>query len=41
MQYVVYKITCNNPDVDHVYVGSTQDYKQRQCGHMSKSKDEN
>jgi len=40
MQYVVYKITCNSPDVDHLYVGSTQDLKQRKRKHKYHSKRE-
>ena len=40
MQYVIYKITCNNQDVDHVYVGSTKRFEIRQYMHMMRSKDE-
>ena len=40
MQYVVYKITCNSPDVDHVYVGSTKKVKHRKYEHKYDSKRE-
>ena len=29
MEYFVYKITCNSPNIDHVYVGSTEDLEER------------
>jgi len=40
MQYVVYKITCDSPDVDHVYVASTIDFRHRKCEHKYRSKRE-
>jgi hypothetical protein len=36
-QYSIYKITCNNPLVTDVYVGSTTNLKTRQSAHKSKS----
>ena len=33
MQYVVYKITCNSPNIDHLYVGSTENLEQRTYKH--------
>jgi len=40
MQYVVYKITCNSPNIDHVYVGSTENLERRTCTHNYHSKRE-
>ena len=40
MQYVIYKITCNSPDIDHVYVGSTKRFENRQYDHKFKSLNE-
>ena len=40
MQYVVYKITCDSPDVDHVYVGSTTNFKNRKSDHTFRSLNE-
>ena len=40
MEYVVYKITCDSPDVDHLYLGSTKDFKKRKRLHKYHSKRE-
>ena len=40
MDYVVYKITCNSPDVNNVYVGSTTKLKNRKYLHKHHSKHE-
>jgi len=40
MEYFVYKITCNNSDIDHAYVGSSEDLEQRTRGHKDRSKNE-
>ena len=40
MEYIIYKITCDSPDVQSLYVGSTKHFKNRKHGHMMKSKDE-
>jgi hypothetical protein len=37
MQYVVYKITCNSPNIDHFYIGSSEDLEQRKRYHKYKS----
>jgi len=40
MEYFVYKITCDNYDVECVYVGSTEDLEQRKSKLKSESKNE-
>ena len=40
MQYVVYKITCNSPEIDHLYIGSSRNLKLRTRKHKYDSKDE-
>jgi len=40
MQYVVYKITCNSPNIDHLYIGSTENLEQRTYKHNYHSKRE-
>ena len=37
MEYLIYKITCNSPNIDHVYVGSTENIEQRTYKHKSVS----
>ena len=37
MQYCVYQITCNSPNIDHLYIGSTEDLEQRTRKHTSNS----
>ena len=33
MEYFIYKITCNSPDIECVYVGSTEDLEERTRKH--------
>jgi len=40
MEYIVYSITCQDKDVQSIYVGSTKDFVDRQRKHIYKSKDE-
>jgi len=40
MQYVVYKITCNSQDVDHLYVGVTTNFAHRERDHKIRFKNE-
>ena len=40
MQYVVYKIKCNSPDVGHFYIGSTKNLKIRTRKHKYDSKNQ-
>ena len=37
MEYVVYKITCNSPNIDHLYVGSTENLERRTRKHTTNS----
>ena len=40
MQYVIYKITCNNSDIECVYVGSSINFVKRAREHKNRSKHE-
>jgi len=40
MEYVFYKIVCNDLDVKYTYVGSTTNFTRRKCQHKGNSNDE-
>ena len=40
MDFIIYKIVCNDLDVKYTYVGSTKDFTKRECAHKSKSKND-
>ena len=40
MNFIIYKIVCNDLDVKYTYVGSTKDFTKRKCLHKSNSNNE-
>jgi len=40
MEYIIYKLVCNDLDVKYTYVGSTKDFTRRKCQHKNYSKKE-
>ena len=41
MEYILYKIVCNDLDIKYTYVGSTKNCTRRKCKHKADSKDTN
>lgn len=41
MNYTFYKISCNDPTITEIYIGSTTDFKQREAVHKCVSKTSN
>lgn len=33
MEYIFYKISCNNPEINYSYIGSTKNFSNRKCQH--------
>jgi hypothetical protein len=41
MEYIFYRISCNDPDIDYTYIGSTKNFKERKTQHKRDCYNEN